>query len=141
MKAYIVEAKTISPEIILDPDNNTYQIKGESRPESVRDFYQPVLDWLEEYANELKGKTSEEKKEKGITVHFKLEYFNSSSAKYFLDIIKSLIANFHTNGVDIKVYWYYEEGDEDMQEAGEELSHMVKYPFKYIAEKPEFPIE
>ena len=141
MKSYIVEAKTISPGVILDPENNVYEINGESRPESVRDFYQPIIDWMEEFAEEVKSLSDEEKKEKNIIVHFKLEYFNSSSAKYFLDIIKSFLANFHANGVDVKIYWYYEEGDEDMQEAGEELSHMVKYPFKYIAEKPDYPIE
>lgn len=141
MKPYIIEAKTISPEVKFDPENNIYEIKGESRPESVRDFYQPILDWLEEYSVEAQKYSDEEKKDKGIIIHFKLDYFNSSSAKYFLDIIKSLIANFHSNGIDIKIFWYYEEGDEDMQEAGEELSHMVKYPFKYIAEKPEFPYE
>ena len=141
MRPYIVEAKVISPSVVFDPDNNHYEIKGESRPESVRDFYQPILDWLEEYAEEVKEFSDDEKKGNGIIVHFKLEYFNSSSAKYFLDVIKSLLANFHSNGIDVKIYWYYEEGDEDMQEAGEELSHMVKYPFKYIAEKPEFPNE
>jgi hypothetical protein len=135
MEPLIIEATEISPKVILNPEENKYEISGESRPESVREFFQPILDWIDSYSNEIKNLDEETKKDQTITIHFKLEYFNSSSAKYFLDIIKSVLAGFYANGVEVKIYWHFEEGDEDMQEAGEELSHMVKYPFKYIAEK------
>lgn len=135
MEPLIIQTGEITPGIIFDPNTNFYEITGESRPESVREFYQPVLDWLENYATELKSENTQEEKPSGIVINFKLEYFNSSSAKYFLDIIKSLISNFYSMGIDIKVHWHFEEGDEDMQEAGEELSHMVKFPFKYLPVK------
>lgn len=135
MEPLIIEETEITPKVIFHPKENKYEISGESRPESVREFFQPILEWIDNYSKEIKTFDEQAKKAQTITIHFKLEYFNSSSAKYFLDIIKSILSGFYANGIEVKIFWHFEEGDEDMQEAGEELSHMVKYPFKYIAEK------
>lgn len=139
MKPLIIKSTEITPSIEFNPDTEVYEIGGESRPESVREFYEPILTWLDNYAIELSKRTDLIKNENfSIKMNFKLEYFNSSSAKYFLDILKKMISKFHNQGINVKVFWYYEDGDDDMQEAGEELSHMVKFPFKYIAVKSKY---
>ena len=33
---------------------------------------------------------------------------------------------------DSQVYWYYEEEDEDMQEAGEDYAAIIQLPFKLV---------
>jgi hypothetical protein len=110
-----------TPAITLDPENNIFEISGKSYPEDTKDFYSPVLKWIEEYANECKTETS---------ISFKLTYFNSSSYKPILDILNKLkeVKNHQCN---FKVQWHYKEGDLDMKEAGEEFSELVEVPFTF----------
>ena len=65
-----------------------------------------------------------------MTFTFNLEYFNSSSAKLIVDVCKSLSA-LRQRGLNVTVIWQYEEEDEDMLEAGKEMSRLVKCPFEY----------
>jgi hypothetical protein len=37
------------------------------------------------------------------------------------------------NNGNAEVNWYYEEDDEDMQEAGEDYDIIIDIPFKFIA--------
>jgi hypothetical protein len=130
MEKLIIEATLNSPGITLDPGKNLFEFVGESRPEDVRKFYMPVLEWLEGYAGEL----STRGKSNGKVVqefHFNFEYFNSTSAKYLLDIFKTL-NRIHTQGNEVCVKWHYEEDDEDMLEVGMEMSRMSKLPFEYV---------
>ena len=60
-----------------------------------------------------------------------MNIFNSTSAKYILDIFKALNV-LNDLGIDILVKWLYEEDDEDMLEVGEEMSRMSKLEFEYI---------
>jgi hypothetical protein len=39
-----------SPEINFNPDSGIFELKGKSLPEDVSSFYNPVIEWLEEYA-------------------------------------------------------------------------------------------
>jgi hypothetical protein len=127
MEKLIIEATLNSPRVELDPEKKRFEFAGESRPENVRSFYLPILDWLEKYANVLSGNGDKDP----ITFNFNLEYFNSTSAKYILDIFKSLFT-IHENGNDVLIRWHFEEDDEDMYEVGMEMSRMSKLPFEYV---------
>ena len=130
MEKLIIEPTSNSPSVILDPENDKFEFSGESRPENVRAFYLPVLEWLEKYCSEISGKS----KSSGTTTRefsFNLEYFNSTSAKFILDIYK-ILSSIHSDGKDILVKWHYEEDDVDMLEVGMEMSRMSKLPFEYI---------
>jgi hypothetical protein len=35
--------------------------------------------------------------------------------------------------INIKVFWYFEEDDNDMLEAGQDISKMVNVPMEYIS--------
>lgn len=130
MNSLIIQPTENTPKIVFDPENDIYEISGESRPENVREFYEPVLNWLRDLGNDIVANKAAYKS-KTMAFEFKLDYFNSSSSKFILDILKK-IKEFHTNGADVVIQWYVDEGDEDMQEAGEEMSKMVKLPFEYI---------
>jgi len=43
-----------------------------------------------------------------------------------------LVKTYSEKDVNIKVYWYFEDGDDDMKEVGEEFSDMISVPFNYI---------
>lgn len=129
MQALIIPATDSSPKVALDPANNIFEISGESRPEDVRKFYEPLLAWIDEYGVFLKSNTPNKK----IQFNFIFEYFNSSSAKYVMDIMSKLNDIKSANKVlDIEICWHYEEMDEDMLEAGQEFQNITQIPFKFI---------
>jgi len=130
MEKLIIDATLNTPSVILDPEKNLFQFTGESRPENVRNFYIPVLEWLENYTSEVASQDKEHKS-RAHEFHFNFEYFNSTSAKYILDLFKTL-SNLHSEGINVLVYWHYEEDDEDMLEVGKEMSRMSKLTFDYI---------
>ena len=130
MEKLIIDATLNTPSVILDPEKNLFQFTGESRPENVRNFYIPVLEWLENYTSEVASQ-DKEKKSRVHEFHFNFEYFNSTSAKYILDLFKTL-SNLHSEGINVLVYWHYEEDDEDMLEVGKEMSRMSRLNFEYI---------
>ena len=111
-----------TPTVILDAQNEIYEISGRSLPEDVTAFYDPILGWLDEYASSPNKKT---------IFTFKLVYFNTASSKLLLDILMKL-EQMHESGNDILIRWYYPEDDEDMQEAGEEYADIVDVPFEQV---------
>lgn len=130
MEKLIIEATVNSPRIVLDPEEKKFEFSGESRPENVRNFYLPVLEWLEKYARK-QSDLDEPERTPALDCLFDFEYFNSTSAKYILDIFKSL-NTLHSLGINLDIKWFYEEDDEDMLEVGEEMSRMSKLKFEYV---------
>ncbi len=130
MEKLVIEPTVNSPSVILDPESNQFDFSGESRPENVRKFYLPILEWLDGYAKEQSGMSRSERSS-NLIVQFNFEYFNSTSAKYILDIFKALNV-LNDLSLKILVKWLYEEDDEDMLEVGQEMSRMSKLDFEYI---------
>jgi hypothetical protein len=130
MEKLIIEATGNSPRIVLDPEGKNFEFSGESRPENVRKFYLPILEWLETYTKEQE-KLKDGERTSELECQFNFEYFNSTSAKYILDIFKSLNA-INALGIGLDIKWLYEEDDEDMLEVGQEMSRMSKLSFEYI---------
>ncbi|MFO8066829.1 MAG: DUF1987 domain-containing protein [Bacteroidales bacterium] len=112
-----------TPNVILDAENNIIEFSGRSLPEDVVTFYAPVIQWIEEYAKNPNAKTN---------VIFRLEYFNTASSKILLDILLKF-EDIMNEGHEIVIQWYYQEDDEDMQEAGEEYSEIVDIPFEMFS--------
>jgi hypothetical protein len=133
MEKLIIEPTLNTPSIILDPDNKDFQFSGESRPEDVRNFYMPILEWLENFNTEL-ASGAQSDGEGNLDFHFNFEYFNSTSAKYILDLFK-ILSKLHTEGTNLGIFWHYEEDDEDMLEVGQEMSRMSKLPFEFVKEE------
>ena len=128
MRKLIIDQTANSPSVILDPENNIFEITGESRPPDVGNFYGEILGWIDDYTRDM-NKYRESKDP--LILSFDLEYFNSSSAKYILDFCKR-IATLPQKGKDVTIRWNYEEEDMDMLEVGKELSRMAKFPFEYV---------
>jgi len=132
MKPYILEPTELTPGVIFDPENNNFQMSGSSRPEDVRDLYIPMIEWLKEFHNRIShDQATMFSKENPLIFKVKMDYFNSSSAKFFFDIFEELNA-IHDDGFPIKIQWYFDEEDDDMQEAGEEMQELVNMEFQFI---------
>ncbi|MEN7546593.1 DUF1987 domain-containing protein [Rapidithrix thailandica] len=92
------------PHILFDAETGECLIEGESYLEDTWEFYSKPMEWLRAYT------TAEVKKP--IDFKFKLSYFNTSSSKCILDILK-LLKQYQENGGEVTVSWYYPEDDED----------------------------
>ena len=123
-----IEQTELTPEIVLDPGNKEFHIKGNSRPEDVRELYYPVIEWLAEYRHFLQNDgNSVYTEDDPLIVQFYLAYFNSSTAKFLYDIIHE-IRNIKEDGVPVEVTWHYDEDDFDMYEAGKTYEASINIP-------------
>ncbi|MBK7712714.1 MAG: DUF1987 domain-containing protein [Bacteroidales bacterium] len=127
MRKLIIDQTSNSPKVILDPENKIYEISGESRPPDVREFYDQILTWLDDFSLEL---IKTDNKKEPVIFTFNFGYFNSSSGKLILDICK-VLARLLARGMNVTVNWHYEKDDLDMMEVGQEMSRIVKFPFRY----------
>ncbi len=119
MEALKIQQTEEIPNVILDKENQQFEISGRSLPEDTTKFYKPILDWFKSYI-EIPNKTTR--------LELNLEYFNSSSASKIVKILV-LLENLLQSGFEVEVVWYYNKDDEVMKERGEEIKSVVEVPF------------
>src|SRR4051812_8710739 len=100
-----LKATEDTPEIILDREKNEFSVTGRSLPEDPSEFYAPVLKWIKAYVKEPNQYTE---------FHLKIEYFNSSSVKQVVTLL-IILSEIIKTGKEVKVIWYYKEGDDLME--------------------------
>ncbi len=122
MESLIIAETNLTPAIKFDGENGQLALKGRSIPENSLEFYQPVYEWLDAYVADPADKT---------VVNIQFDYFNTSSSKCILDILKRIDKLEH-NGKDVLIKWFYDENDEDMMEAGEDYSDLLDAPFELL---------
>lgn len=105
-----IEETKFTPSIVFDIQKSLLEIKGDSLPENTTEFYKPLMASLFEYFQ-----TPHE----NITVNLELTYFNSSSSKLLFDFFDLFLEN--NNKTDIVINWFYDEENENMEEAGEDF--------------------
>lgn len=123
MHIYKADATDETPKVELNPTTGVFEFAGHSLPEDVTIFYNPILDWIDQYAESPKNPTK---------VIFKMDYFNTASSKLILDILMKM-EEIHEEHECIEVEWHFQEDDEDMEEAGEEFEDIVDLPFESIS--------
>lgn len=122
-ETFYVEATQSTPAIKLDKENSKIEMSGRSLPENVKEFYEPVINWLNDYVKAPNDKTK-------IVLNF--EYFNTASSKMIMDILEKF-KKIQEQGKEIDVDWCYIEEDDDMLEAGEDYSEITEVPFNFIS--------
>ena len=121
MNSLIIEPTAMTPEIHLEP-GKPLLIAGRSIPESARDIFAPVIAWVQEYL---------EQGNNAPVLEFRLEYVNSGSSKYILELLRNIKA-YITRGGTITLKWYYEEGDESIQDLGQHFRDSLGLPMEII---------
>jgi hypothetical protein len=122
MEDFSVERTFNTPEVALVPSEGLLRIEGRSIPEDPGDFYESVIQKLTEYY---------ENPHKLTSIEIKLEYINSGSSKYMLELLRTA-KKFCDSGCDTLVSWYYEEDDESILELGQHYKNTIKIPFKLV---------
>jgi hypothetical protein len=119
MEDLIIERTAKTPQVEFLALDKKLTLAGRSIPENSIQFYDTLLSWANAFCASKPGQ---------IEVHVKLEYFNTSSSKCLMDLLKRI----EQCDCSSEVYWYYEEEDEDMQEAGEDYAAIIQLPFKLV---------
>ncbi|MFY0628319.1 MAG: DUF1987 domain-containing protein [Reichenbachiella sp.] len=130
MEGFFIRATRVTPSIYFNPKKGLLDIRGKSSPENPLVFYKHLHDSIDNF-----GDTPNE----NLTLNIAYEYFNTSSSKCIYILFKKVNDLRTEKGKNVKVNWYFEEDDEDMQEAGEDLSSFFNYEFNYV-EIPEITI-
>lgn len=119
MSAIQLEGTAKTPQVAFNDSPLSMEISGRSIPENSIAFYTPLLEWVDEHLRDGGA----------LDVSIRLEYFNTSSSKCLMDLLKRI----EKSPADATVLWYYEEEDEDMLEAGEDYDAIIDMPFRLIA--------
>jgi hypothetical protein len=116
-----IEGTRSTPSVSIEP--GTIEVKGRSIPEDSFEFYNPVMNAIQDYfsSNELKTE-----------MRFHLEYINSGSKKFITSIL-GICNEYYKKGRNIVIQWQYDFDDESMQELGNDLRVMLEIPF-YLVE-------
>ena len=118
MERINVESTPYLPLIDFSPEG-MLKLEGRSIPEDVCKLFDPLIAFVDELSVEE------------VTLDINLEYFNTSSSKKLLELLRHLDAN--TKVSVIKVNWYFEEGDDDSVETAEIYEEMLhRVDFRYI---------
>jgi hypothetical protein len=122
MESLNIEGSHEIPEVIFNQEIGVFSITGKSLPEDVKEFYTPLIKWVEKYAESPNPET---------VLKIKMDYFNTASSKMLLEIFEKF-KDMLDAGHKVSIDWYYQEDDEDMQDAGEDYADIVEVPFNFF---------
>lgn len=122
MERFEYQERDDTPNVILDSEKNEFIISGKSLPEDTGSFFKPILQWLNQYAQNPAPQTD---------FNFKLIYFNTATSKSIVDLL-IVLENIHKSGNNVLVKWHYPDDDEDIQDSGEEFANIIEIPFEHI---------
>jgi hypothetical protein len=94
------------PTVDFSAEKGLCTISGESFLEDTIEFYDPLVQWLEEFTTQVKNP---------VTFEIKLTYFNTSTSRSILDLL-NVLKDYEETGGQVTVNWYYDEDDIDMEE-------------------------
>ncbi len=111
MEKIFIEETKYTPQVECDPQSGIISLKGKSYPENTFEFYQPIVDWIEEYFTDSPQQKT--------VVNMEIIYFNSSSSKLFFDLFDLLEEK--STEYEVEVNWIFDKENESAQEAGEDF--------------------
>jgi len=123
MENLILEATDKTPVTNFNAATGVLFMSGKSIPENTMKFYQVLIDWFTEYIKNPAPNS---------VFNIQLEYFNTSSAKRILDLLKLLQTALDAGKTTVQINWTFEDGDTDMEEAGDDFKNMLHIPFEII---------
>jgi hypothetical protein len=123
MNNLIIEPTSMTPRVEFLHQPGILKLTGRSIPENSMEFFQRLHEWTNTYLEQPHSET---------TIEIRLEYFNTSSSKALLELLKKFEA-IHDKKSTLLVRWFHEEDDEDMMEAGEDYQAIILLPFEFVA--------
>ena len=122
MTSINIEGSPKTPTVNFNHETGVLSVKGRSIPENSIEFYKPLIDWIDNYSASPADKT---------VINIQLEYFNTSSSKCILDFLRKLEKLKQMN-VGVKVFWFYDGRDEDMEEVGQDFKEILDLDIELV---------
>ncbi|HMN04908.1 MAG TPA: DUF1987 domain-containing protein [Flavobacteriales bacterium] len=113
-----------TPEVLFDPVAGVLELEGCSIHENPEAFFRPLLDGVEKYIGQPAPHT---------VIKVALEYFNSSSSKYLLDLLKIMDRLYGSDKGTVEMQWFHAPDDLDLKEAGQDYGTLLDMPVKLIS--------
>lgn len=98
------------PNVSMNATSGVCNISGESYLEDTDEFYNTIIKWIDQYRVEVK---------KSITFNFRLTYFNTSSSRGILNVLRTL-KDYEDSGAQVEINWYYPDDDDSIAEEAED---------------------
>jgi len=115
-----IKGTTDTPDILISTELNTLSISGNCYPENAFQFFQPLIEWMNENHSLFSAP---------VIAEIKLNYFNSSSGRFLLKFLNTS-GSLLSEKVGFSVEWKYESGDDLIKERGEELASVSDVQFR-----------
>ena len=120
VETLFIKGTTFSPEVNFNASEKIFSISGCSRPESPSKFYDPIFLWIDEQGEKVLNNS---------TIDFKIDYFNTPSAK-MISILLEKLDKLYKKGVKMNVIWHYDE-IEAKTEFEYEFARDLSIPIQY----------
>lgn len=117
-----IEKTSTTPTINFDAQKGLLEIKGRSIPRNAKEFYKPIMQWIEQYSRNPKNKTV-------VIMWFYI--YNTVTAKHIADMFK-IFETLHKKGNDIKIQWQYEKDDESYELNGKDYAEWYDVPIEVV---------
>ncbi len=123
MEGLKIEASEDTPKVYFEPQLNLYLIEGKSFPEDAKDFYTPILDWIDKFCEEYKTVQKE------FIFNIRLDYYNTATSKQ----LAILLQNFSRSPLKdrVKIIWHYDDGDASTLKAGKIFQKLIDVNFEF----------
>lgn len=112
-----------TPAVEFNAETGICRIEGESYLEDTFNFYAKLRDWVNDFFES--GKSA-------LELNFKFRYFNTSSSRAILDLLKTLKKH-QEGGKTVGVKWHYPDPDDiEMMMEGEDFESDSGLTFEYV---------
>jgi len=117
-----------TPEVKLNHRSGVISLEGRSLPDNPFEFYEPILNWADEFFNSDEVPLD-------LKFDFKLEYYNTASSKQLAKLFKLMETSPASQNITVR--WFYFEDDDDMLEAGQRYDMLINLDFEFEIMKDE----
>lgn len=105
-----VSGTYLIPSVNFNTQTGVCMLEGESYLEDTWGFYDKLLSWLKTYMQTKKA----------LVFNFRFTYFNTSSSKCLLDMMK-LLKEYQESNTNLTVNWHYPQEDDDNKTEAEDF--------------------
>ncbi|NOQ26290.1 MAG: DUF1987 domain-containing protein [Bacteroidales bacterium] len=123
MNSLYIKQTEDTPLINFNADKGKCQIIGNSIPENTHVFYDPILEWLDNYIENPQPTTE---------FNFQMKMISSSSSKLFFDILNRIDLLNENTKTCVKVNWMYSIYDDEIRDIGVDYKDFMNVPFDIV---------
>ncbi|MDA3954207.1 MAG: DUF1987 domain-containing protein [Bacteroidales bacterium] len=123
MKSLYIKQTEDTPLIDFNSIEGRCNIIGNSIPENIHLFYDPILEWLDNYIENPQPCTE---------FNFQMKMISSASSKLFFDILNKIDSLNENKKGGAKVNWYYNIYDDEIREIGLDYKDSMNVPFYIV---------